>query len=206
MFNIIYLHGLNSNHQAYKGRLLRDYCQQHLPHIQVHSPDLNMPPQHVIRMLSEQIEAMTPHCVALVGSSLGGFFATVLHQKYACPTVLLNPSLFPEQSLKRFVTRDLDDYQLDEILYTTQGGWDICKQDLLWFIDHRPRQLQHTHHLWLMLKQGDEVLDYRLSLDYFHQHSEYAPHILLEPQGNHVMTDFDEKLAMITQFLTKGKK
>lgn len=206
MLNIIYLHGLNSNRQAYKGRLLREYCQQHLPHIQVHCPDLNLAPADVMMLLSQQIEQILPHYVAIVGSSLGGFFATLLHQKYHCATVLLNPSLFPERSLKRFADGDLEHYAMNDILYTTQGGWQIRKADLMWFMQQRPQQLQQLDNLWLMLKQGDDVLDYRHSLNYFHQTPESIPQILLEPQGDHVMSDFAEKLPSIIHFLTKDKK
>lgn len=206
MLHIIYLHGLNSNHNAYKARLLRDYCQQHFPDVQVHCPDLNAPPKQVLALLCQQIDELSPHKVALVGSSLGGFFATLLHQRYACRTVLLNPSLFPEQSLNRFAQGSLDDYQHDDILYTTQGGWQIRKADLDWFMTHRPQQIAHAETLWLILKQGDDVLDYRHSLNYFHQASNANPLILLEPYGDHVMSDFADKLPEIVYFLTMGKK
>lgn len=206
MLHIIYLHGLNSNHNAYKGRLLRDYCQQYLSDVQVHCPDLNAPPKQVLALLCQQIDELSPHKVALVGSSLGGFFATLLHQRYACHTVLLNPSLFPEQSLNRFAQGSLDDYQHDDILYTTQGGWQIRKADLDWFMTHRPQQIAHAETLWLILKQGDDVLDYRHSLNYFHQASNANPLILLEPYGDHVMSDFADKLPEIVYFLTMGKK
>lgn len=69
--NIIYLHGFKSNSDSIKGRLLKQYCAEHLPDIKIHLPDLNMPPVEALKQISELIEALED--VALVGSSLGAF-------------------------------------------------------------------------------------------------------------------------------------
>ncbi|KCZ41129.1 hypothetical protein J830_4203, partial [Acinetobacter baumannii 25691_7] len=46
----------------------------------MHLPDLNRSPEQVVAQVSELIESLQE--VALVGSSLGGFFATYFVAKY----------------------------------------------------------------------------------------------------------------------------
>ena len=110
--NIIYLHGFKSNSNSIKGKLLQHYCAKY-PEIQVHLPDLNMSPNAAIAHVSELIESM--HNVALLGSSLGGFYATHLVAQHAVPAVLINPAMRPWQ-----LFRELFDEQLP---YQVHPNW-----------------------------------------------------------------------------------
>ena len=75
---IIYIHGLNSDHTAEKGKILDEYCQQHHPQIKVHRPNLNMSPAKVEALLKDLIAQ--DEQTGLVGSSLGGVFCHVIGQ------------------------------------------------------------------------------------------------------------------------------
>ena len=86
---IIYIHGLNSDHTAEKGKILDEYCQQHHPQIKVHRPNLNMSPAKVEALLKDLIAQ--DEQTGLVGSSLGGYFATLLANQTGKKAVLLNP-------------------------------------------------------------------------------------------------------------------
>lgn len=121
--NIIYLHGFLSSALSIKGQQLKQYCQENTGH-QVYLPDLNMHPEQALDKVSNLIESLQD--VALVGSSLGGFYATQLVAKHGVPAVLINPamrpwalfrSLFTEQQLPFNVTDNwqLDDSQLDHL-------------------------------------------------------------------------------------------
>jgi Predicted esterase len=55
--NIIYLHGFKSSSSSIKGQLLEQYCAKY-PDIQVHLPDLNMPPIAAIQKISKLIQSM----------------------------------------------------------------------------------------------------------------------------------------------------
>lgn len=189
--NIIYLHGFQSSAFSIKGQQLKAYCQAHTQH-QVHLPDLNMPPLEVLRMLSVLIEAMSD--VALVGSSLGGFYATQLVAKYNIPAVLINPAMQPwslfrnlfgseQLPLKVTDTWVLDDSQLDQL-----------EQLAVPFV-------QDADKILLLLQQGDEVLDYRVAQGYYSA----APHasvMITDMQGNHAMDDFADKIPLLLEFLS----
>ena len=101
---IVYIHGLNSDHTAEKGKILDEYCQQHHPQIKVHRPNLNMSPAKVEALLKDLIAQ--DEQTGLVGSSLGGYFATLLANQTGKKAVLLNPSLEPHQTLQRFFPED----------------------------------------------------------------------------------------------------
>ena len=71
--NIIYLHGFKSSPLSIKGQQLDEYCRNHSSN-NVYLPDLNQHPQMVLDQISQLIEELPD--VGLVGSSLGGFYAT----------------------------------------------------------------------------------------------------------------------------------
>ncbi|MGO2885202.1 MAG: YqiA/YcfP family alpha/beta fold hydrolase, partial [Psychrobacter celer] len=105
--NIIYIHGLDSDANSIKGSLLEEYCRQYDPDIKVLRPDLNKTPDQVFdQMLSliDSVASKNSHDqnTVLVGSSLGGYFATLLSNHTGCPALLLNPSIQPHQTLQRF--------------------------------------------------------------------------------------------------------
>ena len=81
--NIIYIHGLDSDANSIKGSLLEEYCRQYDPDIKVLRPDLNKTLDQVFdEMLSliDNVASKNSHDqnTVLVGSSLGGYFATLL--------------------------------------------------------------------------------------------------------------------------------
>lgn len=196
--NIIYVHGLNSNAQAKKASLLKAYCAEHCPEIQVHCPDLNLPTHQAMALLREMVQQLDKP--ALIGSSLGGFFATCLAHELGCPTLLLNPSLYPEQSLCNRVEKPLNHYQADDVLYVTKDGWQVYLSDLTWFAQHRPATLQHQSRFAVLLKTGDDTLDYAVALRYFYLQGVPLSSIWLEEGGDHVVSDFSEKIPQVLEF------
>ena len=90
--NVIYLHGFKSSALSVKGQLLQRYCAQR-GGPQVHLPDLNAPPQQALHQVSELIQRLDG--AALVGSSLGGFYAVQLAARHGIPAALINPAMQP---------------------------------------------------------------------------------------------------------------
>ena len=187
--NIIYLHGFKSNAHSIKGTLLQHYCAKY-PEIQVHLPDLNMSPNAAIAHVSALIESM--HDVALLGSSLGGFYATHLVAQHAVPAVLINPAMRPWQ-----LFRELFDEQLP---YQVHPNWCLDEADLLQLQHLALPVAQDADKMLVLLQQGDEVLDYREAHRYYS--AAHPPAMLMtEAQGSHGMDDFAEKIPFVLQFL-----
>ncbi|QMT30984.1 YqiA/YcfP family alpha/beta fold hydrolase [Alysiella filiformis] len=194
---IIYVHGLHSNANSVKGNQLRDYCAAHYPEIAVHSPDLNHKPEQVLHILRDFIAQ--DEKTVLVGSSLGGFFSTLLHNELGVKAVLLNPSTQPHETLLRFFPenwRNLpDDFVANDEKATT---WQMTMGDLRWFERHKPTTFRQPEKLFVLLETGDELLDYRLAAQYY---GEQGTKMWISEGGDHRMTGFVEKLPQVFEFI-----
>ena len=191
MMNIIYLHGFKSSALSIKGQQLKQYFL-HDSDVQVHLPDLNQPPQVVMQQMSALVESLDQ--VALVGSSLGGFYATQLVAKYGVPAVLINPAMRPWQLFREL-------FGSDQIPLKVTADWTLDDAQL----DHLAQMavpfVQDADKILVLLQQGDEVLDYRAAQRYYSAGENHAL-IITEANGNHAMEDFAEKIAMTYQFLS----
>lgn len=188
---LIYIHGFNSNAASPKGQMLADWCAAHRPDISVQRPDLNLPPQQVMQHLQSLIAQ--DHSTGLVGSSLGGFYASACVANYGVKAVLVNPSVRPFERFKRF-------FQHGATSYTNETGWTVTPDqldDLAKLYHAVPPQ---PDKLLVLLKQGDEVLDYREAEQYFSQ-AQAQSALIVEPGGNHFMDDMDSKIPLMIDFL-----
>jgi uncharacterized protein len=91
--------------------------------------------------------------VALVGSSLGGYYATWLAEKYGLRAVLVNPAVVAHISLEKFIGPQQN-------LYTGER-FDFTLEHLAELHTLEVARLSHPENLWLLVEAGDEVLDYR---------------------------------------------
>lgn len=219
--NIIYIHGLDSDANSIKGSLLEEYCRQYDPDIKVLRPDLNKTPDQVFdQMLSliDSVASKNSHDqnTVLVGSSLGGYFATLLSNHTGCPALLLNPSIQPHQTLQRFkhsTETEEDDGAKDEsandeaseVLYTTLGGWRITNADLRWFACHQLSSLNYPKKVVALIKEGDELLNSSLSANFYR---EQGATVNMQKGGDHRFSDFKTQLPKVIeviQQLVKGR-
>lgn len=208
--NLIYIHGLDSDANSTKGMLLEKYCQHHHPDINVLRPDLNKSPQDVFDKLISLVEEWgSDSKVVFVGSSLGGYFSTLVSNNTGCAALLLNPSTQPHVTLQRFA-HDLllnhdsnegqgeDELPKNQILYTTAGGWDITSADLQWFADHQLSEVHYPKKIAVFIKEGDELLNPELSKAFYQQQGST---VILQAGGDHRFSDFGEQLPMVINML-----
>ena len=208
--NLIYIHGLDSDANSTKGMLLEKYCQRHHPNINVLRPDLNKSPQDVCDKLISLVEEWgSDSKVVFVGSSLGGYFSTLVSNHTGCAALLLNPSTQPHVTLQRFA-HDLllnndsnegqgeDELPKNQILYTTTGGWDITSADLQWFADHQLSEIHYPKKIAVFIKEGDELLNPELSKAFYQQQGST---VILQAGGDHRFSDFGEQLPMVINML-----
>lgn len=208
--NLIYIHGLDSDANSTKGMLLEKYCQRHHPNINVLRPDLNKSPQDVFDKLISLVEEWgSDSKVVFVGSSLGGYFSTLVSNHTGCAALLLNPSTQPHVTLQRFA-HDLllnhdsnegqgeDELPKNQILYTTAGGWDITSADLQWFAGHQLSEVHYPKKIAVFIKEGDELLNPELSKAFYQQQGST---VILQAGGDHRFSDFGEQLPMVINML-----
>lgn len=203
--NIVYIHGLDSDANSTKGLLLERYCQDNFPNIKVHRPDLNQSPQQVFSCLTDLVTQLSNDTkTVLVGSSLGGYFSTLVGNRTGMPALLLNPSTQPHMTLQRFMTDSApkDDTPEEDwgnqIIHSTAGGWDMTQADLQWFAAHQLLDVKYPDRVAVVIKDGDELLNATISADFYR---EQGAAVTLQQGGDHRFSDFSEQLPMIIQLL-----
>ena len=189
--NIIYLHGFQSSALSIKGQQIKTFCQQHTD-FQVYLPDLNMPPQQVLTHVSDMIAGLGQ--VVLIGSSLGGFYATQLVAKHGVPAVLINPAMRPWQ-----LFHDL--FGSEHIPYVVNAEWTLDHSHLDQLQQMALPFVQDADKILVLLQQGDEVLDYREAQRYY-SNASHQSMIITEVNGKHAMDNFADKIPMALQFLS----
>ncbi|WP_448761016.1 YqiA/YcfP family alpha/beta fold hydrolase [Acinetobacter tandoii] len=192
--NIIYIHGFQSSPKSIKAQQLQQYCAQD-DELTVHVPDLNMPPEQALQVLQDLV--LNYPDVALVGSSLGGFYATQLVARHALPAVLINPAMRPWQ-----LFRDLFGQQ--QLPYQVHPEWILDEAQLDYLEQIAVPNVQQADKVLVLLQQGDDVLDYREAERYYASQQPRA-WVMTEAHGNHVMDDFAAKIPMILQFFSSSR-
>lgn len=179
---MIYLHGFLSSSKSRKAVILCDYMRSLGREDDFIAPDLPLHPQEARNTIEN---LLTTDAITLVGSSLGGFYATYFAETYGLKAVLINPAPQAHQLLQ-------PGYWKDEVsgkeIYFSQA-----MQKAL--ADMAITRLNHPERFLLLLEKGDEVLDYGQALAFYRG----AKAIVLEG-GNHSFTRFDDYLETIIQF------
>lgn len=192
---IIYLHGLDADPNANKAVITANHAKA--LGIDTLRPDLNCPPDDVVAKILALLQD-NPNAV-LVGSSLGGYFATLLSDMTGTPAVLLNPSIRPDLSFTRFLTDNFNGQTLtdDTVIYTTTGGWHIRYGDLAWFEKHR-LTTKNPHKIKVLLKMGDELLDAHATKAFFES---CGADIVAQDGGDHRVSDYGEEVRLVLEWV-----
>ncbi|MBA3625905.1 MAG: esterase [Methylibium sp.] len=190
--HLLYLHGFRSSPASAKavrmaaeavrlqrsGRSLSWCC-----------PELPPSPAGAMALIEKSTRDRPAETLAVIGSSLGGFYATVLAERRGCRAVLLNPAVDPATSLAD---------QIGE-----QTGWHDAELRFEFTAAHveelramTPAQITRPERCFTVIAKGDEVLDWR------QMRARYlaSPGRLLEG-GDHALSDLEPHLPDILQFL-----
>ena len=87
--NLLYLHGFNSSPDSTKAIIFQSFVKKKNS-VGLLVPSLPISPKETILFLEEIIEENKKE-ISLIGSSLGGFYAAYLAEKYGLKSVLINP-------------------------------------------------------------------------------------------------------------------
>jgi predicted esterase YcpF (UPF0227 family) len=148
---ILYLHGFTSGPASNKARLLGARAAER--GVAFACPQLPHSPKAAIALAEDLLERESGKTVALVGSSLGGYYATHLAEKHGLRAVLVNPAVVAHIALEKFVGPQQNLYTGERFDFTREHIAELSALEV-------PR-LSHPENFWLLVEAGDEVLDYR---------------------------------------------
>ncbi|WP_394182547.1 YqiA/YcfP family alpha/beta fold hydrolase [Marinomonas posidonica] len=184
---LIYIHGFNSSERSHKANVLKQAAHSFHVEQAFISPRLSWQPKVAIQQLEALIEDNLSQGVTLIGSSLGGFYATYLTEKYGIKSILVNPAMQAPILLKDYLGPQRNPYTHDEYKLTNEH-----MAELEALVVTAPT----SHHYWLMVQEGDEVLDYRAALHAFPN----VAKLTHEKGGDHSFTDFQRFSTDIFRF------
>lgn len=196
MSSLIYIHGFNSSPNSTKAQIIASSLETlGFSDDEYIVPDLNYEPEQAIAKLVDCIETLLARNedVYLIGSSLGGYYATYLAEKYGLKAVLINPAVKPYELLREYIGPNKNIYTGEE--------YDISEDHMtqLKLIDIN--KVANPLDYLIMVQTDDETLDYRQATNKFWQ----SP-LLIEYGGNHSFEDFPSKLTLIKQFFRSSKQ
>ena len=192
MHKLLYLHGFNSSPQSHKARLLYDYMQHSGLGDRIEIPEIPPLPTDAIQVLQQHADTIAKdHELSLAGSSLGGFYATWLAEKYHCPAVLINPAVRPHELLQKYLGENSN--------YYTAEKWILDQSHIEYFRQLFVDEITEPERYLLLLQTGDETLDYREAVSRYSD----CPAII-EQGGSHEFSGFDRYMDKILSFCKVG--
>ena len=181
---ILYLHGFCSSPASWKARLLGEEMARRGLAAQFVCPALSPVPAQAIADLSRFLESVG-RPVTLIGSSLGGHYASYLAAQFGLPAVLVNPAVVSALSAERFIGEHSNFHSGERFLFTAEHAAQLVAQTA------RPDPAR----LWLLLETGDEVLDYRAAQAHW-----FGCRQSVYEGGDHSFTRFPELMPQLIEF------
>jgi uncharacterized protein len=187
--HLLYLHGFRSSPQSAKARRMADWVQTQRPDLHWWCPQLPPSPREAMAMVFDVLGTWPAAQMAVIGSSLGGFYATVVAERVGCPAVLLNPAVHPARDLAKYIGEQTSWHDPDQRFFFRAE-----------FVDElaalAPAVLTAPERYFAVIAKGDEVLDWR------EMSARCAgARIRLLEGGDHALSDFDVHLPDIIDFL-----
>ncbi|WP_320819488.1 YqiA/YcfP family alpha/beta fold hydrolase [Thalassolituus sp.] len=194
-FGCLYLHGFLSSPQSQKAQELRRYFERHLDAQQLSIPTLPFAPTDAIEVANSALTALQSYYpkVFLIGSSLGGFYATWLAQQHQVPAVLVNPAVRPFELFEHYLGPHTHYYSGEVHQLTTEHLDQLRRLNV--------DTVMHPERLLLLLQTGDETLDYRHAAQLYRESPAW-----LEGAGNHSFERFIERLPQIFHHISRCLK
>ncbi|HRE13185.1 MAG TPA: YqiA/YcfP family alpha/beta fold hydrolase [Usitatibacteraceae bacterium] len=184
---LVYLHGFVSSPASRKAQQLVAWMAANAPAIEVRVPALHHDPRVALGEARAACEGIDPTRLTVVGSSLGGFYATVIAEATGCRAALLNPAVHPQRLFEKHLGPH-------ENLHTGER-FELTREHVAALAAMDPPAITHPGRYWLIAEKGDEVLDWRDAAAYFAG----ARQSLVEG-GDHALASFSDFLPGLADF------
>lgn len=182
---LIYIHGFNSSPSSQKACELGAACARRGLAERLRMPALDHDPRRAIAQLEAEIAAAERP--VLVGSSLGGYYATFLAERHALKALLINPAVRVQRYFAAYLGPQRN--------FHSGESWELTVAHLeaLAALQVPPPRDPQRFVVWL--QTGDETLDYRDAADYYRDCA-----LDIRPGGDHGYRGFAARIPELLAF------
>lgn len=187
--HLLYLHGFRSSPASFKARRMAAWLAEHRPEVHWWCPQMPPSPAEAWALITQGITTWPRADMAVVGSSLGGFYATAVAEATGCRAMLLNPAVDPARDLAKYVGELTQFHAPDEHFFFRPEYIDQLRALTV-------PTLTRPDRYGAVIAQGDEVLSWREMTGRYP-----GATVRLLPGSDHAISDFDDHLPFVLEFL-----
>lgn len=187
--HLLYLHGFRSSPLSFKSQRMKAWLAEHQPEVTFWCPQLPASPREAVQLMREGTARWPATGCAVLGSSLGGFYATVMAEARGWPCLVMNPAVDPARDLVGHVG-ELESF------HTPAQRFSFHAHYLDELRAMAPRHITRPERYAALIAKGDELLDWR------EMSARYAGATMRLIEGSdHALSDFDQHLPFVLDFL-----
>jgi len=190
--HLLYLHGFRSSPKSFKAQRVAARVAHEHPEVAWWCPQLPPSPREAMRQVMDGVAGWPRQRMAVIGSSLGGFYATHVAETAGCRAVLLNPAVHAARDLSRYVGEQVGWHDPSERFEFRREYVDELRA-----LEHGP--VARPRDYFAVIAKGDEVLDWREMVGRYP-----GARIKLLDGSDHALSDFDEHIDEVFAFLGLG--
>ena len=189
---ILYLHGFRSSPRSFKARVVHERMAAANRGNELICPQLPASPKEAMQLALLLAERYAPDDLAIIGSSLGGFYATWLAERLGCRAALLNPAVDP--------LKDLDQHVGVTTAWHSDERFEFKRAYIMELAELKVARITRPERYFLLAATGDEVLDYR---DMVAHYLGARQHVI--EGGDHAISDFPKYVDEVLAFCDEGQ-
>ena len=190
---ILYLHGFRSSPQSFKACLIGERMRSLGHAAQYLCPQLPASPNEAIGLASDIVCKFPAGEITLIGSSLGGYYATYLAERFDCRAVLLNPAVKP--------LRDLEQYVGVSTAYHSNERFEFKREYIDQLQELGVARITRPERYFLIAATGDEVLDWREMVAHY---PDTKQHVI--EGSDHGISEFEQYIDEVLAFCGVGSE
>jgi len=187
---IVYLHGFRSSPASVKATQFRQAVEM-LPievRPQLHVPDLQHRPSAAIAQVADWVaQCANIADLTFVGSTLGGYYATHLAERFGARAAMINPAVRPYEDLKPYVGMQTNMYSGETFVVTPAHFAELAALGV--------GRITRPSRYLLLVQTGDEVLDWREAVAFYAGAWQYV-----EGGGDHAFQRFAAQIPVVLRF------
>jgi predicted esterase YcpF (UPF0227 family) len=184
---ILYLHGFRSSPRSFKARVVGERMKALGRADELICPQLPASPKQAMALVRTLVERYPAQQLAVIGSSLGGFYATWLAERMGCRAALLNPAVDP--------LKDLDKHVGVTTEYHSDKPFEFKREYIAELGELKVGAITRPERYFLLAATGDEVLDYR---DMVARYAGARQHVI--EGSDHALSEFAQYVDEVLDF------